>query len=81
MFLFQVYPRHSAQYLPLLLPLLLEAVSLTGPSAEDVMPALLSPYYSDFRIAQVLATRVLGVPSAWPALAAICLARIYAVAY
>ena len=53
MFLFQVYPRHSAQYLPLLLPLLLEAVSLTGPSAEDVMPALLSPYYSDFRIAQV----------------------------
>jgi hypothetical protein len=57
MFLFQVYPRHSAHYLPLLLPLLLEAVSLTGPATEDVPPSLLSPYYADFRIAQVGWTR------------------------
>jgi transformation/transcription domain-associated protein len=52
MFIFQLYPRLMAAHMPSLLPAMVEAVALRGPTPE-ALPFHLRPAYAELRAAQV----------------------------
>lgn len=56
MYLFQVHQPLNLQYLPVLLPLMVSAMSIPGPQLGDLPKELLA-YHADFRMAQVSSAR------------------------